>query len=71
VTNVCASAENIFKKTRAVPMSLCYYPFRWEMEQKFEVLNAGSVKLLDHFGSDVDIVNSARVSFASYQNRNG
>jgi len=31
------------------------------------VLNAGSVKLLDCFGSDVDIVNSARVSFASYQ----
>lgn len=34
---------------------------------EIEVLNAGSVKLLDHFGSDVDIVNSARVSFASYQ----
>ena len=31
------------------------------------VLNAGSVKLIDCFGSDVDIVNSARVSFASYQ----
>jgi len=31
------------------------------------VLNAGSVKLLDCFGSDVDIVNSARVSFAAYQ----
>jgi thymidylate synthase (FAD) len=34
---------------------------------EIEVLNAGSVKLLDHFGSDVDVVNSARVSFASYQ----
>lgn len=34
---------------------------------EIEVLNAGSVKLLDRFGSDVDIVNSARVSFASYQ----
>ena len=31
------------------------------------VLNEGSIKLLDCFGSDVDIVNSARVSFASYQ----
>lgn len=35
---------------------------------EIQVLNAGSVKLLDHFGSDIDIVNSARVSFASYQN---
>lgn len=32
------------------------------------LLNAGSVKLLDVMGNDIDIVNAARVSFASYEN---
>lgn len=33
----------------------------------FPVLNAGEVKLLETLGSDLDVVNAAKVSFASYE----
>ena len=35
---------------------------------KFKVLNAGSVSLEDFAGSDVDVVNAAKVSFAKHVN---
>jgi thymidylate synthase (FAD) len=34
--------------------------------EKYQVLNAGAVSMLAHFGTDLDIVNAARVSFSSY-----
>ena len=37
------------------------------MATEYLVLNNGSVRLIEHMGSDVDIVNAARVSFAASQ----
>jgi thymidylate synthase (FAD) len=36
------------------------------MSTEYAVLNSGSVRLIETLGSDIDVVNAARVSFASY-----